>query len=86
MYDRCEHCNQNFKLEPSFYDGAMYVSYALQVALFVSVSVAFYVLYPDAEVIYKISAVIILILLLFPLVLRISRSLWIHFFVSYKKN
>ena len=37
----CTHCKQNFEPEPNFYYGAMYVSYAYTVALFVAVYVFF---------------------------------------------
>lgn len=39
---RCTHCKQNFEPEPNFYYGAMYVSYAYTVALFVAVYVFFW--------------------------------------------
>lgn len=84
MRDECPVCGQQYMLEPSFYDGAMYVSYALQVALFVSVFVAIQVLYPDAEVGWYIGGIIGLVVLLYPLIFRLARSFWIHFFVSYK--
>ena len=31
MHERCSKCNLKFSLEPGFYQGAAYVSYALQV-------------------------------------------------------
>jgi len=86
MNKTCACCSQKFELEPSFYDGAMYVSYAIQVALFVSVFVAYQVLNPDADILWKISTVIFLVFALFPLILRWSRSLWIHFFVKFDKQ
>ena len=84
MREECPHCGQTYVLEPSFYDGAMYVSYALQVALFVSVFVAIQVLYPEAEVGWYIGGIIFLVIVLYPLIFRLARSFWIHFFVSYK--
>ncbi|MGB3467761.1 MAG: DUF983 domain-containing protein [Cyclobacteriaceae bacterium] len=84
MRDECPNCHQSYVLEPSFYDGAMYVSYALQVALFVSVFVAIQVLYPEAPVGWYIAGIIGLVVVLYPLIFRLARSFWIHFFVNYK--
>ncbi|MBL6448250.1 DUF983 domain-containing protein [Fulvivirga sp. 29W222] len=86
MHDKCPCCEQRYQLEPAFYDGAMYVSYALQVAIFTSVSVALIVLAPQAPTSWYVIGIISAVLLLLPLVLRLSRSIWIHFFVKYDKS
>lgn len=83
---KCKCCGQSFNLEPSFYDGALYVSYALQVALFVSVVVAYKVLYPDAPSSWYIATLAILVVCLLPVILRLSKSIWIHFFVKYDEG
>ena len=86
MYDRCSVCKQNYELEPSFFDGAMYVSYAIQVALFVTVFVAIQVLHPKADVAWYIGGIISLVIILYPIIFRLSRSFWIHFFVGYDEQ
>jgi len=86
MPERCECCEQPFELEPSFYYGAMYVSYALQVALLVTVFTAYQILYPDVDVTIMIATVIGLAAFLYPVVIRLSRSIWIHFFVRFNKD
>lgn len=85
MPESCDCCGQRFTLEPAFYSGAMYVSYALQVALFATVYVALRVLFnPGTEIyIYTIIAATVLLL---PITLRLSRSIYINFFVSYDKQ
>jgi uncharacterized protein (DUF983 family) len=45
MPEQCTSCGLRYEREPSFFTGAMYVSYALQVALFTSVYVALGVLF-----------------------------------------
>jgi len=84
LHEKCSECGQKFDLEPGFYTGAMYVSYAFQVALVVSVMVAFYVLKPDASILIKSIVLIVLAVGLLPVVLRVSKTLYIHFFVSYR--
>ena len=83
MPDKCPHCEQAFHLEPSFYYGALYVSYGLQVALFATVAVAVAVLYPEAPTSWYLIGVTAAALLLYPLIIRLSRSIWIHIFVKY---
>ncbi|NOS92303.1 MAG: DUF983 domain-containing protein [Cyclobacteriaceae bacterium] len=83
MPQQCSHCGLRYEQEPSFYSGAMYVSYALQVALFTTVYVALRVLFnPQMEV--YVYAIIATVLLLFPVTLRLSRAIYINFFFSYK--
>jgi hypothetical protein len=86
MPNKCAHCQLDFEREPGYYYGAMYVSYALNVALFVSVWVASLVLLPnDASVWWTIGTIAFLSVALFPIIFRTSRIIWINFFVSYKK-
>ena len=83
MPEKCSHCDLHYVQEPSFFTGAMYVSYALQVALMTTVYVALRVLFnPTIEtyIITTISAA----LLLSPVTLRLSRAIYINFFFSYK--
>ncbi|MCR9251596.1 MAG: DUF983 domain-containing protein [bacterium] len=83
MPDRCPNCNQSFKVEPSFYTGAMYVSYGLQVGLFIAVFVALQVLYPEASAMVYVGIVASVAVILSPITLRFSRSIWIHLFVKH---
>lgn len=79
------YCGQRYELEPSFYSGAMYVSYALQVALFVTVTTALRVLLnPEMEV--YIYSIIGASMLLFPVTLRLSRVIYLNFFVRYDRS
>jgi uncharacterized protein (DUF983 family) len=86
MPDACGKCGQRYHLEPSFYSGAMYVSHALQVALLTTVYVALRVLFnPENENVYIISIIAAAVVLM-PVNLRLSRSIYINFFVSYNKQ
>lgn len=85
MPEKCDHCGRRFELEPSFYSGAMYVSYALQVALFTTVFVALRVLFNPGVRVY-ISTTIVSAMLLFPLTMRLSRVIYLNFFVKYDRR
>ncbi len=90
MPEHCPVCGQKYELQTGFYFGTGYVSYALSVALLTTIFVAWAVLFGlsfrDNSVFYCLGTAIAILLLLQPLVQRLSRSLWIAFFVRYDKN
>lgn len=79
MNQTCPHCGVSFQPEPGFYFGALYVSYAFTVALFVAVWLALYVLVKPADWVYLVciagSAIISS-----PFSFRASRVLWLYWF------
>ncbi len=85
MPEKCEHCGLSYQPEPSFYTGAMYVSYALQVAWFTTIYVALRVLVNPSTEVYMF-AIIAAVIALLPVTLRLSRSIYINFFYSYSKK
>ena len=42
MHENCSHCGTKYKMEPSFFYGAMYVSYALGIAFGVAAFIITY--------------------------------------------
>ncbi|NVJ86171.1 MAG: DUF983 domain-containing protein [Algoriphagus sp.] len=74
----CSVCNASFQPEPSFYDGAMYISYAFSVALFITVFVAINILIEKPELWMYLSTIISLNLLLVPVMLRYSKVLYLY--------
>ena len=87
MNTRCKVCNQPTELEVGFYYGTSYVSYALTVFLSV-VSLVLWGLtigisVNDNSVFYWLGVNAFLLILLQPWLMRISRSLWISWFVKY---
>jgi uncharacterized protein (DUF983 family) len=44
MYEECPHCGFHFEIEPGYFYVAMFVSYAINVALMVTVAVGTYIL------------------------------------------
>jgi len=82
MHDRCSHCNTKYKIEPSFFYGAMYVSYAVGIAFAVAAFVISFLLLKASLVISFISIVGTLVAFL-PIIIRLSRNIWINIFISY---
>lgn len=85
IHDNCKECNQDFQIEAGFYLGAMFVSYALTVALCITVFVAFITFNAYSLIPYLIAIGITLIAFT-PYTLRLSRSIWISMSVKYDSN
>jgi uncharacterized protein (DUF983 family) len=86
MYEECSHCGLHYEIEPGFFYGAMYVSYAFNIAWFVTVWVATSVLFPDINKMIQFLTVVVALLIMFPISYRFSRLLYLNFFVRYKKK
>ncbi|MEM9052144.1 MAG: DUF983 domain-containing protein [Bacteroidota bacterium] len=91
---RCEVCDEDFEREPGFYFGAAYVSYALTVALWIALFAALTVFdaielisydFFEDGLLYFILGIVLLIVLL-PALYRLSRAIWINFFVAFRKD
>jgi len=78
MYRSCPNCGQDFMPEPGFYFGAMYFSYAINVALMVTFGIAFEVLFNPENVVYTLLSVLLPPLLLVPWNFRISRAIMLY--------
>ncbi len=85
MNETCSHCGLRFTPEPSFFFGAMYVSYAFQVAIMVATYVLLRMTVQPETWVY-IATSLGLTLLTVPISFRVSRSAWINIFVSFKKQ
>lgn len=83
LHKQCSVCKRKYEREPGFYYGAMYVSYALGVALCVSVYIAAIVLFPDAAIWTRIVAVLSALVVLGPLLYALSKVLWASMFMGY---
>lgn len=82
MPEKCSVCEQKFELEPSFYYGSMYVSYAYSVAIFVAVFIISKV-FLGLGIWWTVGALAVVLVLLSPWVFRLSRATWINLFVKY---
>lgn len=83
MHERCSVCDTKYKIEPSFFYGAMYVSYGVGIAFAVAAFVISYLIFGATPTQAFISIVGTLVVLL-PVILRLSRNIWINFFFKYK--
>jgi uncharacterized protein (DUF983 family) len=87
MYESCPVCGEVYDPEPGFYFGAMYVSYAINVAVMVAVWVGTKIIFGDKLGIWWMVLVSIIAgLALTPLTFRWSRLGWINMFVKYDSS
>ncbi|WP_426091012.1 DUF983 domain-containing protein [Flavobacterium sp. DSR3-2] len=85
MHENCGHCGLRYQIEPSFFYGAMYVSYGLNVAIGIAAFIISFVLF-DTNLKVAFIVIIASLILSFPFVLRLSRNIYINMFVSYDPN
>ena len=85
MHENCSHCNTKYKMEPSFFYGSMYVSYGVGIAFAVAAFVISYLLLESSLTIAFI-AIVAAMFIFYPIIIRISRNIWINLFMSYDKN
>ena len=83
--DKCSHCNTRYRMEPSFFYGSMYVSYAVGIAFAVTAFVISYDLFESSLLTAFISIIITLVVLI-PVIMRLSRNIWINLFMHYDKE
>lgn len=84
----CPVCGEDFMREPGFYFGAAYVSYALSVALWIALLVVLtcfdlwglmtFSFFDDVP--FFLITGVVLVVILMPLLVRLSRSIWLHMF------
>jgi uncharacterized protein (DUF983 family) len=82
MHEKCSHCGLKYQIEPSFFYGAMYVSYGLNVAIGIAVFIISYVLL-NYDIKVSFISIVTSLIVLFPFVLRWSRNIYINMFISY---
>ena len=82
MHEKCSHCGLKYQIEPSFFYGAMYVSYGLNVGIGIAAFIVSYVIL-NSNIKTAFISIIASLIVTFPLVLRWSRNIYINMFVSY---
>lgn len=87
-HKECSECSYRFEIEPGFFWGAMYISYAMMVATMITTIVTVLVLFDTRNPYHYLIPTISAMLLIYPFALRYSRVLLIHYFggVSYEEN
>ncbi|WP_298478040.1 DUF983 domain-containing protein [uncultured Maribacter sp.] len=82
MHERCSQCNTKYKIEPSFFYGAMYVSYGVGIAFAVAAFVISKLIL-QSGLLTSFFAIIGTLIFFMPIIMRLSRNIWINFFIPY---
>jgi hypothetical protein len=87
MYGTCNICKQKFDMEPGFWYGTGYVSYALTIAISVTSFIAWWIIigvsFNDNRVFWWLGLNALLLIILQPWLMRMSRTIYLYFFVHY---
>ncbi len=79
MHESCPSCALKFELEPGYFVGAMYFSYALAVPGYALLLIVLHLLYPAWSNPLLLVVSLALFLPFAPLLFRTSRLVWMHF-------
>ena len=85
MHEKCSHCNLQYEIEPSFFYGAMYMSYGITIAIGVAIFIIAHV-FLGIPVKQSFIAIVVGLIVLMPVTARLARNSYINMFVSYDKN
>lgn len=85
MNETCAHCSTRYKIEPSFFYGAMYVSYGVGIAFATAAFVITY-LFIGTSLKTAFIAIVATLVGFLPVIMRLSRNIWINLFMSYDKT
>lgn len=85
IHDHCSHCNTKYRMEPSFFYGSMYISYGVGIAFAVAAFIISFVLL-ETSLITAFIAIVVTLIAFMPIIMRLSRNIWINLFMSYDKS
>lgn len=85
LHEHCSHCDLKYEREPSFFYGALYVSYAISSGWFMILfALQSYVL--NWDTLFFVIFFSVFIIAVAPLTLRWSRIIWLNFFFKYSSE
>ena len=84
MYEHCPHCGLRYEVEPGYFIGAMYVSYAISGGVALVVGFLLFYLAGDPGGWTYTLVIAPLMVVIAPLNFRISRVIWLHYVAGIK--
>ena len=85
IHDHCSHCNTKYRMEPSFFYGSMYVSYGVGIAFAISTFIVSFVIL-NSSLVTTFIAIVATLIAFMPIIMRLSRNIWINLFMNYDKE
>lgn len=84
MNINCSCCGQDLVQEPGYYYGAMYVSFAFNVIVFLSTLLFLSQFVKEITMPMMVGVVATVVIGLLPIIFRLSRAIWINIFIDYE--
>ena len=84
--EHCSNCSVQFAKGPRFFEGAMYISYVLNVGLFLTSAFIIHNFFGRQPVSVYMTSIIVAVILLYPLLFRYSRIIFLFAFGSIRYN
>ena len=88
MHENCPHCNLRYEIEPGFFYGAMYISYAFTVGIMLFGGIIVFNFFNDPPAMGYVVPITIFSLVMVPFNFRTARVIFIHLFsgISYEQE
>lgn len=83
--ETCSKCGTKYRIEPSFFYGSMYVSYAVGIAFAVAAFIISYI-FIGTSLLTAFIAIVGTLIAFGPIIMRLSRNIWINIFMHYDKT
>ena len=84
MHQYCACCGQDLEPEPGYYFGAMYVSFAFNVGIFLVALLVLSQLVEEVTTTMVLTLILSVVIGFLPVIFRLSRALWINIFIRYE--
>ena len=85
MHERCSNCHTKYKMEPSFFFGAMYVSYGVGIAFATPAFIIPY-FFLNVSLLNTFFIIVAVLVIFLPIIVRLSRNIWVNLFFSYDRK
>ena len=84
MHPNCPCCGQDLEQEPGYYYGAMFVSFAINVGIFLTSLFILSQLVEEITLDMMVGVVLFVVVGFLPVIFRLSRVIWINIFIRYE--
>lgn len=85
MPEHCPHCGQKYSIEPGFWLGSLWTSYPIVIATELPFLIAALVV-DSISPFWFFGGMLIAFILVYPIMLRLGRSIWIHINIRAEKT
>ena len=84
MYELCPHCGLRYEIEPGYFIGAMYVSYAISGGVALVLGFILFYFAGDPEGWFYAAIIAPVMVIIAPVNFRVSRVIWLHYVAGIK--